>query len=131
MIEENERISIAGIRAANPNAPSDEFRVEFYPDGKVKKVGYAVRAGLCEGRIYYPSGTLQYEGSFFRKGEEPESDYYGPTYPTWGRFYSERLYSLYQSRKVDTKKYYIRLFFQKKRNLLSGDLREEAMRTNE
>ena len=88
-MEEKDRISITGIKAENPDAPSDEFRVEFYPDGKVKKVGYAVRAGLCEGRVYYPSGSLQYEGSFFRKGELPGSDYYGPTYPTQGRFYSE------------------------------------------
>ena len=83
-MEEKDRITITGIKAGKPDAPSDEFRVEFYPDGKVKKVGYAVRAGLCEGRVYYPSDSLQYEGSFFRKG-----DYYGPTYPTQGRFYSE------------------------------------------
>lgn len=88
-MEEKDRITITGIKTENPDAPSDEFRVEFYPDGKVKKVGYAVRAGLCEGRVYYPSGSLQYEGSFFRKGELPGSDYYGPTYPTQGRFYSE------------------------------------------
>ncbi len=88
-MEEKDRFSITGIKVDNPDAPSNEFRVEFYPDGKVKKVGYAVRAGLCEGRVYYPSGSLQYEGSFFRKGELPGSDYYGPTYPTQGRFYSE------------------------------------------
>ncbi len=86
---ESERISIKGIKAANPNAPSDEFRVEFYPDGKVEKVGFAVKAGLCEGRVYYPSGSLQYEGSFFKKGELPGSSYYGPTFPTQGKFYSE------------------------------------------
>ena len=64
-MEEKDRFSITGIKAGNPDAPSDEFRVEFYPDGKVKKVGYAVRAGLCEGRVYYPSGSLRelvYEG---------------------------------------------------------------------
>lgn len=83
------RISIKGIKTLNPDAPSDEFRVEFYPDGKVKKVGYAVTAGLCEGRVYYPSGVLQYEATFFKKGEFPGSGYYGPTYPTQGRFYSE------------------------------------------
>lgn len=88
-MEENDRITIKGIQAANPDAPSDEFRVEFFPDGKVKRVGYAVMAGLCEGRVYYPSGALQYEGSFFNKGELPGSSYYGPTYPTSGRFYSE------------------------------------------
>lgn len=77
------------VSAQLPDAPSDEFRVEFYPDGKVKKVGYAVTAGLCEGRVYYPSGVLQYEGTFFKKGEFPGSGYYGPTYPTQGRFYSE------------------------------------------
>ena len=86
---ENEKIIISGIKAANPDAPCDEFLVEFYPDGKVKKVGYAVKAGLCEGKIYYPSGNLQYEGSFFKKGDLPGSDYYGPTYPTEGKFYSE------------------------------------------
>ena len=89
LMEDNEKNTITGIKNTNPSAPSDEFRVEFYPDGKVKKVGYAVKAGLCEGRVYYPSGNLQYEGSFFRKGELPGSDYYGPTYPTYGKFYSE------------------------------------------
>ena len=88
-MDENEKITITGIKCTNPNAPSDEFCVEFYPDGKVKKVGYAVKAGLCEGRVYYPSGNLHYEGSFFRKGELPGSDYYGPTYPTYGKFFSE------------------------------------------
>ena len=88
-MKENERIVITGVRKADPKAPSDEFRVEYYPDGKIQKIGYAVRAGLCEGKIYYPSGILQYEGSFFKKGEMPGSDYYGPTYPTRGRFYSE------------------------------------------
>ena len=88
-MEENDRIIITGIKTTNPEAPSDKFLVEFYPDGKVKKVGYAVKAGLYEGRVYYPSGNLQYEGSFFRKGELPGSNYYGPTYPTQGKFYSE------------------------------------------
>ena len=36
-MEEKDRFSITGIKAGNPDAPSDEFRVEFYPDGKVKK----------------------------------------------------------------------------------------------
>ena len=39
-MEEKDRISITGIKAENPDAPSDEFGVEFYPDDKVKKVGY-------------------------------------------------------------------------------------------
>ena len=38
-MDENEKITITGIKSTNPSAPSDEFRVEFYPDGKVKKVG--------------------------------------------------------------------------------------------
>ncbi len=70
-MKDNERISITGIMAANPDAPSDELRVEFYPDGKVKKVGYSVKAGLCEGRVYYPSGNLQYEGSFSKRVNSP------------------------------------------------------------
>ena len=85
----NERVTIKNIQKENPESPSDTFLVEFFSTGRVKKIGYAVRAGLCEGRVYYPSGNLQYEGSFFRKGEMPGSDYYGPTYPTKGRFYSE------------------------------------------
>lgn len=45
-MKKKNRISITGIKTTNPNAPSDEFRVEFYPNGKVEKVGFAVRAGL-------------------------------------------------------------------------------------
>lgn len=79
-----------------PDAPEGKFGVRYYKDGTVRAVGFWGKAGLWEGRLYYPSGKLKYEGKFCRKGMEPGSDYYGPTYPTVGRFYAEDGSLLYE-----------------------------------
>ncbi len=58
----------------------------YFKDGKVYKVGRFGVGGLLEGRIYYPSGQLKFEGEFnSKKG----MTYYGPTYPVRGKFWLE------------------------------------------
>ena len=71
---------------------------EFFEDGTVSKQGYFQRAGLLYGKVYYPSGKLKFVGIYNYKEFEVENDYtlsgdnhdyYGPSYPLYGRFYAE------------------------------------------
>ncbi len=64
--------------------------IEYYRDGTLKKQGLFQRRGLVCGRIYYPSGTLRFEGYCV----EPAG--YGPAYPKSGAFYGEDGTLLYQ-----------------------------------
>lgn len=58
----------------------------YYKDGTIYKEGRFAPGGLSEGRIYYPSGQLKFEGVFnSKKG----MTYYGPTYPIRGKFWRE------------------------------------------
>lgn len=65
-----------------------EKMTTYYEDGSVKCEGIFQKAGLFEGKLYYPSGQLKFEGKCNNK-EREKSGYYGPSYPVSGRFYSE------------------------------------------
>ncbi len=60
----------------------------YYRDGTLHKEGTFGLGGLLEGRIYYPSGQLKFEGKFNDKSGKGGS-YYGPTYPIKGKFWLE------------------------------------------
>jgi antitoxin component YwqK of YwqJK toxin-antitoxin module len=66
--------------------------IEYYTNGIVYREGIFTRGGLLEGKEYYSSGKIKFEGRFNSKEER---DYYGPTYPLAGRFYSENRSLLY------------------------------------
>lgn len=61
----------------------------FHENGNKKAEGLFGRRGLLNGKMYYPSGNLRFEGVC--------SDHanYGPNYPVNGSFYSEDGQCLY------------------------------------
>ena len=76
--------------------------VQFYRNGNVHMEGVFQWGGLFYGRLFYPSGKLKFIGQFNEKhgeitGVQPE-DYYGPTYPLEGIYYSENGEILYQGK---------------------------------
>lgn len=61
---------------------------EYYRTGEVHLKGTFEKAGLSEGTEYYKNGNIRYTGHYYHKHENGGS-YYGPTYPTEGKYYSE------------------------------------------
>lgn len=68
----------------------------YYENGNKKAEGIFRWRGLRRGRMYYPSGALKYEGEF--NDEKASGDYYGPSYPTHGKFYAEDGTLLYEGK---------------------------------
>jgi ADP-ribosylglycohydrolase len=60
--------------------------IEYYKNGTIKYEGFFIWAGLIRGKQYYKSGQLKFEGDYHDK--RTDGNYYGPTYPIQGRFYS-------------------------------------------
>ncbi|MCC8196549.1 MAG: hypothetical protein LIO49_07105 [Ruminococcus sp.] len=97
----------------HPWQPLDLIKgVSYYRNGNKYREGKFQREGLLEGKEYYKSGALKFEGVFNDKrrsesynksgiitdedievspdGEETiRWDYFGPSYPVEGKFYSE------------------------------------------
>lgn len=61
--------------------------ISFYKSGVVYREGQFQHGGLFEGKEYYPSGKLKFEGRY--NCRRSGNGYYGPSYPLRGRFYSE------------------------------------------
>jgi antitoxin component YwqK of YwqJK toxin-antitoxin module len=61
--------------------------ISYYKNGVVYREGQFQHGGLFEGKEYYPSGRLKFEGRYNCRALD--ASYYGPTYPVHGRFYSE------------------------------------------
>jgi len=62
--------------------------ISYYKTGVVYREGQFQHGGLFDGKEYYPSGKLKFEGRYnCRKSDG--SGYYGPSYPVRGTFYSE------------------------------------------
>lgn len=59
----------------------------YFKTGAVYREGEFQRGGLLNGKEYYPSGKLKFEGKY--NCREKDGGYYGPTYPSHGKFYSE------------------------------------------
>lgn len=73
---------------------------QFYKDGTPYQEGLFQWGGLYCGRIFYPSGKVKFVGQFNDKhgaitGSNAE-DYYGPSYPVAGTFFSEDGAVLYE-----------------------------------
>ena len=68
---------------------------QYYEDGRIWRTGRFQRGGLKEGREYYPSGQLMFEGSY---NDRETGQYYGPPYPVSGKFYLEDGTLLYDGR---------------------------------
>ena len=61
--------------------------VSYYKNGVKHREGQFQHGGLFEGRIYYDSGKVKFEGRF--NCRKTDSGYYGPTYPVNGKYYGE------------------------------------------
>ena len=61
--------------------------VMYYKSGKVFREGIFQHGGLLQGKEYYPSGNLKFEGRY--NDRNINGGYYGPTYPVWGKFYGD------------------------------------------
>lgn len=77
-------------------SPHEYFKEHHYPNGRgvyyyingvVYREGQFQRGGLLEGKEYYPSGKLKFEGRYNCRAID--RGYYGPTYPLFGKFYNE------------------------------------------
>ena len=58
----------------------------YYESGQIWRVGCFQAGGLRNGREYYPSGQLMFEGKY---NDKVTGSYYGPAYPLIGKFYLE------------------------------------------
>lgn len=76
--------------------------VMFYKDGTVYQEGIFQWGGLYYGRVFYPFGKLKFIGQFNDKHGavtgQPAEEYYGPSYPVEGTFYSEDGTIIYQGK---------------------------------
>ena len=61
--------------------------ISYYKNGKVYRDGQFYDGLFFEGKAYYPTGKLKFEGRYNRK--TAQDSYYGPTYPVYGKFYGE------------------------------------------
>ncbi|NLT14307.1 MAG: hypothetical protein GXY05_08190 [Clostridiales bacterium] len=61
--------------------------VLYYKSGVKHREGQFQHGGLLEGKAYYPSGSLKFEGRY--NCRKTDATYYGPTYPVYGKYYSE------------------------------------------
>ena len=59
----------------------------YYRCGVIYREGQFQGSGLFEGKEYYPSGQLKFEGRYNHKASG--LPYYGPSYPLYGKFYAE------------------------------------------
>lgn len=59
----------------------------YFKSGVVYREGQFQHGGLLEGKEYYPSGNLKFEGRY--NCRKTDATYYGPTYPIFGKFFSE------------------------------------------
>lgn len=59
----------------------------YYKNGVVYREGQFQHGGLFEGKEYYSSGKLKFEGRYNCRATD--RGYYGPTYPLFGKFYGE------------------------------------------
>jgi antitoxin component YwqK of YwqJK toxin-antitoxin module len=84
-------------------SPHEYFTDHHYPNGRgicyyinggVYREGQFQRGGLLEGKEYYPSGELKFEGRY--NCRKTEGSYYGPAYPLYGKYYSEDGSLLYE-----------------------------------
>ena len=73
----------------------------YYKNGVIYREGVFQHSGLLEGKEYYPNGMLKFEGRY--NCRNTDSGYYGPTYPVYGKFYSEDGSLLYEG-EFGTKK---------------------------
>lgn len=64
------------------------FGTEYWPNNNKKREGYFQQAGLLYGKMYDKNGQLYYEGLFNDKVNE-DGKYYGPSYPTIGKYYKD------------------------------------------
>lgn len=68
--------------------------IEYFKNGTVYREGQFQHGGLFDGKVYYPSGSLKFEGRFNCRAID--CYYYGPTYPIYGRYYSPNGELIYQ-----------------------------------
>lgn len=69
--------------ASEDNVPTGAGTA-FFPNGNRYKEGIWGKKGLLTGREYYPTGQLKFEGVYLLNPG------YGPNYPVYGRFFSEK-----------------------------------------
>ena len=58
----------------------------YYKSGIKYREGQFQRGGLLEGKEYYRSGELKFEGQY---NYRETGNYYGPPYPVNGKFYDK------------------------------------------
>lgn len=66
----------------------------YYKSGVLYREGQYQHGGLFEGKEYYSSGKLKFEGRY--NCRDLDKEYYGPTYPLYGKFYAEDGSLLYE-----------------------------------
>ena len=64
----------------------------YYPNGQPMAEGIFGIKGLLLGREYYPNGIIRFEGSFILNRA------YGPNYPDYGTWYSDKGKPLFQGK---------------------------------
>lgn len=62
--------------------------IHYFKNGLIYREGVFQHGGLLEGKEYYPSGRLKFNGRFNDRSKDKRG-YYGPTYPIFGKFYDE------------------------------------------
>ncbi len=62
---------------------------KYYKNGNIAREGLFIIGGLLEGKLYYQSGQLKFDGIFYDKRNPKIGAYYGPTYPLRGKYYLE------------------------------------------
>ena len=70
------------------------YGISYYKSGVVYREGLFQHGGLLEGKEYYPSGKLKFEGRY--NDRKKDGGYYGPSYPIHGKFYAEDGTLLYE-----------------------------------
>ena len=68
--------------------------ISYYKSRTVYREGLFQRGGLLEGKEYYPSGKLKFEGRY--NCRKKDRGYYGPPYPLYGKYYGEDGTLLYE-----------------------------------
>jgi len=68
----------------------------YYKNGVVFRKGQFQHGGLLEGKEFYPSGKLKFAGRY--NCRKTDGGYYGPSYPLYGKFFSEQGLLLYDGK---------------------------------
>lgn len=74
--------------------------IVYYENGNKYREGIFQWCGLLKGKEYYPNGHLKFEGTFNNKDSGNGGNYYGPSYPVEGKFYSEEGLLVYEGKFI-------------------------------